>query len=83
MIYTDLVDDGTGKGKVLHKRHEDSYFVSCLEVLFMAHQQLAHPNVCRYSSSDGLFGSKFVTLVASGDEEGNVAISEYQVSNTG
>ena len=82
MIYTDLVDDGSGTGKVLCKRHPDSYFVSSLEVLFIARQQLAHRNVCKYSSSN-YFGSKFVTLVVSGDEEGNVAISEYQVSNIG
>ncbi|KFH63310.1 hypothetical protein MVEG_10720 [Podila verticillata NRRL 6337] len=81
MIYTDLTDDGTGKGTVLCKRHIDSYFFSSQECHFAAVMQQKYPNATKYSST-GTFGSKFVTCVIGGNEEGNIDVSSYQVSNT-
>lgn len=65
MVYTDLTDDGTKTGKVERKRSSESYFISSIEALFMAQQQLAHPSPCKDSNS-GKFSSKFVTVIISG-----------------
>ncbi|KAF9422295.1 nuclear protein localization protein 4 [Podila epigama] len=81
MIYTDLTDDGSGKGTVLYKRHIDSYFFSSQECHFAAVMQQKYPNATKYAST-GTFGSKFVTCVISGNEEGHIDVSSYQVSNT-
>jgi nuclear protein localization family protein 4 len=81
MIFTDLLDDGTGKGTVVTKRHVDSYILSSLECAFAAEMQRLHPNKSRYSPT-GKFGSKFVTCVITGDEQGGIGVNGYQVSNT-
>ncbi|KAI9013903.1 NPL4 family-domain-containing protein [Phycomyces nitens] len=81
MVFTDLVDDGSGTGKVLAKRHGDSYFLSSQECLFAAEMQRRHPNITRQSAT-GHYGSKFVSCVISGDLEGNVDVKAYQVSNS-
>jgi nuclear protein localization family protein 4 len=65
MIYTDLTDDGTGKGKVICKRHKDSFFLSSAECIFIAQLQVEHPNTSKFSAT-GKFSSKFVTVVISG-----------------
>jgi nuclear protein localization family protein 4 len=81
MIYTDLTDDGTGTGKVICRRHVESFFVSSVESVFMALEQLEHKNKTKYSSS-GEYGSKFATVIISGDTDGNIHLSAYQVSVT-
>ncbi|KAF7725616.1 nuclear protein localization protein 4 [Apophysomyces ossiformis] len=81
MVYTDLIDDGSGSGKVVAKRHVDSYFLSSLECTFSAEMQRQHPNPSRHSLT-GKYGSKFVTCVISGDTEGNIDVKAYQVSDT-
>ena len=65
MIYTDLTHDSTGAGTVVCKRHADSYFLSCAECMFSGLMQLKYPTVTKYSS-DGVFGSRFITCVISG-----------------
>ncbi|KAJ3340531.1 nuclear protein localization protein 4 [Gonapodya sp. JEL0774] len=80
-IYTDLLDDGTGRGTVVCKRHAGSYFLSSAESVFAAHEQLRHPTPTRYSTS-GTFGSRMVTCVVSGDQDGGITVFAYQVSNT-
>lgn len=85
MVYTDLEaadpthKDSTKAGLVACKRHADSFFLSGQEALFAAHMQLQHKSVNRWSQS-GTFNSKFVTCVLSGNPEGEIDVSAYQVS---
>lgn len=81
MIYTDLTDDGSRAGKVLHKRSAETFFVSSAEALFMAQNQLAHPSPCRDSPS-GHYSSKFVTLIVTGNERREIDFTAFQVSVT-
>ncbi|KAG0656320.1 nuclear protein localization protein 4 [Monosporozyma unispora] len=78
-IFTDLTDAGNGNGSVFCKRHKDSYFLTSFEIIMAAQHQLRHPNVCKYSEQ-GEFSSKFVTCVVSGNLDGEIDISSYQVS---
>ncbi|KAI9019048.1 NPL4 family-domain-containing protein [Hyaloraphidium curvatum] len=80
MIYTDLEDDGAGKGTVVVKRHADSFFLSSGEITFAAQMQLRHPMPSKYAS-EGSFGSRFVTAVVTGNTEREIDIFPYQVSN--
>ncbi|GAA5823532.1 hypothetical protein JCM11251_000669 [Rhodosporidiobolus azoricus] len=84
VIFTDLTqdptDEGKKAGKVVAKRHANSFFLSSLEVLFAAQLQRQHPTPSRFSTS-GAFSSRFVTCVLSGDIEGGIAVEAYQVSD--
>ena len=85
MIYTDLEvadpshTDASLAGLVACKRHADSFFLSGQEAIFAAQLQAQHKNACRWTES-GSFNSKFVTCVLSGNPEGDIDVSAYQVS---
>ncbi len=76
------MDDGLNKGTVICKRHADSYFLSSAECIYSAQMQLKHPVACKYSPH-GTFGSRFITCVITGNEESNIDIQAYQISNIG
>lgn len=81
LIFTDLTDAGFSDGSVLCKRHKDSFFLSSLEIIMAAKHQLRHPNVSKFSEQ-GVFSSKFVTCVISGNLETEIDIASYQVSTS-
>ncbi|CAG5121679.1 unnamed protein product [Candidula unifasciata] len=80
-IFTDLVADDLSKGTVKNFRGNiDSHFLSAEECIMAADFQNRFPNPCRLSP-DGHFGSKFVTVVVTGDNDNQIHFEGYQVSN--
>ncbi|UZJ53363.1 hypothetical protein CBS101457_002683 [Exobasidium rhododendri] len=88
MIYTDLTpldptfSNPESAGKVVCKRHKDSFFLSGCEVMFSSILQKSNPNPSRFSAT-GKYNSKFVTCVISGTEDGAIDVSAYQISEQG
>jgi len=79
-IVSDLVPaDNTG-GPVKNFRNADTHFLTAEEVLTAATLQNKYPNPCRLAS-DGSYGSKFATVVVSGDKDLQISFEGYQVSN--
>ena len=63
---TDLLPDQEKAGLVKHLRHAKTHFLSAQECIMAADYQNKHPNSCKESKT-GRFGSKFVTVVVSGN----------------
>lgn len=78
-IFTDLTPDPDDKTRSLYKRHPQSFYLSGLETIFAAALQLQNPTASR-SSTTGQYGSRFVTVVVSGNEAQEVDIMAYQAS---
>ena len=65
-IFTDLVPEESGKGPAKHFRgNASSYYLSADECITAAYYQEKYPNFTKHSSI-GYFGSKFVTVVVTG-----------------
>ncbi|KII61767.1 Nuclear protein localization protein 4 [Thelohanellus kitauei] len=79
-ILTDLLIDPQEKGNVMETRSASTYHLSAQECITAAHFQNLHPNICKYSPS-GVFGSKFVTVVVTGNDKGQIDFHGWQVSN--
>lgn len=77
MIYTDIHVEG---GEMRSDKVARDYFLSSLEIQFIARMQQKHPYVMTDGGRTDEFGSRFVTIVATADAEGNVVLKEYQVS---
>jgi len=76
-IFTDLIP--LKDGKVKNTRNSKTHYLSAEECISAGHLQNLHPSPCRLSS-DGHYGSKFVTVVVSGDKENQISFEGYQVS---
>lgn len=80
MIYTDLIDDGMGTGRVKHRRSKETFFVSSPEILFISHQQAIHP--FQFPQTSKMFSSRFVSVIISGEADGGIGLKAYQVSES-
>lgn len=80
-IFTDLVTEDPRKGSVKNFRgNADTYFLTADECIMAGYFQNIYKSACKYSS-EKYFGSKFVTVVVSGDAENQIQFQGYQVSN--
>ncbi|CAI2347256.1 unnamed protein product [Caenorhabditis sp. 36 PRJEB53466] len=79
-IFTDCWTANRSEGTVHYTRNKDSFFLSAEECITAATMQLKYKNRTDFSM-ERYFGSKFVTVVASGDESLHVNFHGYQVSN--
>lgn len=65
-IFTDLIADNAALGTVKHIRGIDTHFLTAQECIMAGHLQNQHPSACKHSSN-GSFGSKFVTVCVTGE----------------
>ncbi|CAF0810758.1 unnamed protein product [Rotaria sp. Silwood1] len=82
-IFTDLIPDDkrSGAGPVIHHRgNMNTFFLTAQECIMAGWFQNKYLNKCKYSP-DGYFGSKFITVVVTGDASGQIQFEGYQVSN--
>lgn len=77
-IFTDLLNHETISGKVKHLRGIDTFFLTAKECILAGHFQNLHPNPSRHSSN-GFFGSKFVTICVTGES----AVGERKLRKLG
>lgn len=81
-IFTDLIPEDITKGTVKCLRGADSYFLSAEETITAAFLQTKHPHMSKLAKN-GSFGSKFVTVCATGNSENQIHFEAYQISNQG
>lgn len=79
-IFIDLISQDAAKGTVKHFRNVDNYFLTAQECIMAGYYQTIYQNICKLSN-DGYFGSKFVTVIVTGDIENQIHMEGYQVSN--
>ncbi|XP_055343803.1 nuclear protein localization protein 4 homolog [Paramacrobiotus metropolitanus] len=78
-IFTDLVAEDVRAGTVKFLRNKDTYFLTAEECITAGTLQCQNPNPCKLSPT-GQFGSKFVTVVVTGDNTNHIHFEGYQVS---
>nr|XP_040240428.2 nuclear protein localization protein 4 homolog [Anopheles coluzzii] len=78
-IFTDLLSENLASGTVKHVRNIKTHFLTAQECILAGHLQNKYPNRCK-DSSNGYFGSKFVTVCVTGDEKKQVHMEGYAVS---
>ncbi|KAJ7630580.1 NPL4 family-domain-containing protein [Roridomyces roridus] len=78
-IFTDLTPTEEDASKNVYKRHPGSFYMSSLEAIFAATMQKTNPTPSK-SSPTGQFSSRLVTAIVTANEEGQVDIAAYQVS---
>jgi nuclear protein localization family protein 4 len=78
-VFTDLDPAADDRSKLVYKRHPGAFFLSSLDVLFAAQIQAASPLPSRAAAS-GSLGSRMLTCVLTGNEEGAIGVHAYQVS---
>lgn len=78
-IFTDLLAENAAAGTVKHVRGIKTHFLTAHECILAGHLQNKYPNRCKYASN-GLFGSKFVTVCVTGDDKKQVHMEGYAVS---
>ena len=81
-ILTDLIAEEQNKGTAKNTRNSETYFLSAEECITAATFQNQNPNPCRLASN-GYYGSKFTTVIVSGDKDLQISFEGYQVSNQG
>ncbi|KAI0982894.1 hypothetical protein GJ496_009508 [Pomphorhynchus laevis] len=84
-IFTDLLtakenDGSAGPVQCVRGGDKDLHLLSAQECIMAATFQQQLPNKCRFAQN-GLYGSKFVTVVVTGDKDNNINFEGYQVSN--
>lgn len=79
-IFTDLIQNKTSGTVKNFRGNINSHFLSAEECIMAAHFQNSHPNACKLSSEKH-FGSKFGTVVVTGDMHNQIQPEAYQVSN--
>lgn len=79
-IFTDLWAENASAGTVYCTRHEKSFLMTARECITAGAFQTKYKNRTQFCTEEH-FGSKFVTVVASGDEAKHVNFHGYQASN--
>lgn len=78
-IFTDLITEDASVGTVKQIRGIETHFLTAQECITAGELQNRHPNPCKYASN-GVFGSKFVTICVTGDNTKQVHMEGYAVS---
>ncbi|EDW84969.1 uncharacterized protein Dwil_GK14396, isoform A [Drosophila willistoni] len=78
-IFTDLITADATVGTVKQIRGIDTHFLTAQECITAGELQNRHPNPCKYATN-GVFGSKFVTICVTGDQTKQVHMEGYAVS---
>ncbi|CAK5063782.1 unnamed protein product [Meloidogyne enterolobii] len=79
-IFNDLWSESRTLGTVKCIRNEDSFLLSASECITAGNLQSHFKNATNYCDT-GYFGSRFVTVVASGNSSKGIDLHGYQVSN--